>query len=259
MPHARTWARWVGLVALGLVAGMLSGLFGVGGGILIVPALTLLLGFDQRVAAGTSLAAIVPVSIVGVISYARADAVDWIAAALLSVAAIVGAQIGSALLDRLSRRAVRWGFIVFLLVVIASLFFVVPSRDAEIALTAASIVGLLALGLGAGVLSGLLGVGGGIVVVPMLILLFGASDLVAKGTSLVMIIPTAISGTVSNALRRNVDVPAAVTIGLAACVTTPLGALTAAVVDPGTANILFAVFLALLAIQLIVKALREPI
>ena len=144
-------------------------------------------------------------------------------------------------------------------VVIASLFFVIPSRDAEIPVTVGSVVGLLCLGLVTGVLSGLLGVGGGVVVVPMLILLFGASDLVAKGTSLVMIIPTAISGTLGNLRRHNVDIPAAAAIGFAACVTTPLGALAAAALEPGTANILFAVFLILLAVQLIVKALRSPL
>lgn len=259
MPHARTWRHWAGLLVLGLVAGMLSGLFGVGGGVLIVPALTLLLGFDTRVAAGTSLAAIVPVSIVGVISYAAAGAVDWLVAGILAVAAIAGAQVGTYLLNRLPRQAVRWAFIAFLVVVIASLFFVIPSRDAEIPLTVASIVGLLGLGLITGVLSGLLGVGGGVVVVPMLILLFGASDLVAKGTSLVMIIPTAISGTLGNLRRHNVDLPAAAAIGLAACVTTPFGALGAAAIAPSSANILFAVFLTLLAVQLIVKALRSPL
>lgn len=259
MPHARTWRHWAGLLVLGLVAGMLSGLFGVGGGVLIVPALTLLLGFDTRVAAGTSLAAIVPVSIVGVISYAAAGAVDWLVAGILAVAAIVGAQVGTYLLHRLPRQAVRWAFIVFLLVVIASLFFVIPSRDADIPVTVGSVVGLLGLGLVTGVLSGLLGVGGGVVVVPMLILLFGASDLVAKGTSLVMIIPTAISGTLGNLRRRNVDLPAAAAIGLAACLTTPLGALAAAAIAPATANILFAIFLTLLVVQLIVKALRSPL
>ena len=258
MPQKRTWGRWAGLIVLGLVAGMLSGLFGVGGGVLIVPALTLLLGFDQRVAAGTSLAAVVPVSVVGVISYAGSGAVDWLVAGILAVAAVGGAQIGTALLGRLSRQAVRWGFILFLVVVIASLFFVVPSRNAEIDLTPATIVGLLALGLVTGVLSGLLGVGGGVVVVPMLILIFGASDLVAKGTSLVMVIPTAISGTVGNLRRRNVDLRVAAVIGLAACATTPLGALAAMAVAPATANIIFAVFLALITIQLIVKALRTP-
>lgn len=258
MPQQHTRGRWVALILLGLVAGFLSGLFGVGGGILIVPALILLLGFDQRVAAGTSLAAIVPMALVGVISYALQGSVDWIAAALLAVAAIGGAQIGSHLLNRLPIQALRWAFIAFLVVIVVSLFLVIPSRDAVIEFTVGSVLGLLALGLVTGVLSGLLGIGGGVIVVPMLIVLFGASDLVAKGTSLLMIIPTAISGTVGNLRRHNVDLPAAAVIGVAACTTTALGARVAAVVDPAVANVLFALFVSAIAVQLTVKALRAP-
>ncbi|GHD52702.1 sulfite exporter TauE/SafE family protein [Mycetocola manganoxydans] len=258
MPQQHTAGRWVRLVLIGLAAGFLSGLFGVGGGILIVPALMLLVSADQRMAAGTSLAAIVPMSIVGVISYAVGGSVDWIAAALLAAGAIVGAQLGSHLLDRLPRRALRWAFIAFLVVVIVSLFVVIPSRDATIAITAGTVVGLVALGLLTGVLSGLLGIGGGAVVVPMLILLFGASDLVAKGTSLLMMIPTALSGTIGNMVRKNVDLPAAAVIGVSACTTTALGAIVAGVLTPQAANLLFAAFLVAVVAQLVVKALREP-
>jgi uncharacterized membrane protein YfcA len=246
------------LVLIGLAAGFLSGLFGVGGGILIVPALMLLVSFDQRIAAGTSLAAIVPMSVVGVVSYAVGGSVDWVAAALLAAGAIVGAQVGSHLLSRLPRRALRWGFIAFLLVVIVSLFLVIPSREASIEFSVGSVISLVALGLVTGVLSGLLGIGGGAVVVPMLIVLFGASDLVAKGTSLLMMIPTALSGTIGNVLRRIVDLPAAAVIGVSACTTTALGAVVAAAITPQTANLLFAAFLVAVVTQLIVKALRSP-
>lgn len=74
-PAARTPRTILTCVGIGLAAGLLSGLFGVGGGTVIVPMLVLLLGFDQRRAAGTSLAAIVPMASVGVISYALHGAV----------------------------------------------------------------------------------------------------------------------------------------------------------------------------------------
>ncbi len=88
-------------IGIGLIAGLLSGLFGVGGGTVIVPLLVLVLGFDQRIAAGTSLAAIVPTATVGVISYAIHDSVAWIPALLLAAGAVVGAQLGTWLLPRL--------------------------------------------------------------------------------------------------------------------------------------------------------------
>ena len=101
------------LIGIGLFAGFLSGLFGVGGGIVIVPALVLLAGYNQRLAAGTSLAAIVPTATVGVISYATSGAVLWLPALVLAAAAVVGAQIGTSLAPRIPQRILQWGFVVF--------------------------------------------------------------------------------------------------------------------------------------------------
>lgn len=244
-------------VGIGLAAGLLSGLFGVGGGTVIVPLLVLFLRFDQRLAAGTSLAAIVPTATVGVVSYAVSGSVAWIPAIILAVSAVVGAQIGTWLLARLPQNALRWGFVGFLVIVIAMLFVVVPSRDAELELTLLVGIALAGLGLFTGIMAGLLGVGGGVIVVPALMFLFGTSDLVAKGTSLLMMIPTALSGTVGNFRRRNVDLAAAAMIGVAASTTTALGAWIATLLDPFLSNILFAVFLAFIATQLAVKAWRS--
>lgn len=243
-------------LSIGLGAGLLSGLFGVGGGTVIVPLLVLLLVFNQRLAAGTSLAAIVPTAAVGVISYALSDSVAWIPGILLAVGAVVGAQIGTWLLPKVSQSALRWGFVAFLLVVIISLFFVIPSRDATLEVTWFTGIALVVVGLITGTIAGLIGVGGGIVVVPVLMLLFGTSDLIAKGTSLLMMIPTAISGTIGNLKRHNVDLRAAALVGVAACTTTALGAWIATLIDPLVANVLFALFLVFIASQMAMKAIR---
>lgn len=253
---ARTPKFFLTCIGIGLVAGLMSGMFGVGGGTVIVPLLVLFLHFDQRLAAGTSLAAIVPMATVGVISYAISGAVAWIPALILAAAAVVGAQLGTWLLQRLPQNALRWGFVGFLVVVIVSLFFVIPSREAELLLTGISIAGLVVLGMITGILAGLLGVGGGVIVVPALMLLFGTSDLEAKGTSLLMMIPTAVSGTVGNARRHNVDLLAAALVGAAACVTTAFGAIIATRLDPFAANILFAAFLLFIAVQMALRAYR---
>lgn len=254
---ARTPVFILVCIGIGLAAGLLSGLFGVGGGTVIVPLLVLLLKFDQRLAAGTSLAAIVPIATVGVISYAVHGSVAWIPALILAVGAVVGAQIGTWLLPRLSQTVLRWSFVGFLGVVIVSLFIVIPSREAELVLEPLTIVGLAALGIVTGVLAGLLGVGGGIIVVPALMLVFGTSDLVAKGTSLLMMIPTAISGTIGNARRGNVDLLAAVLLGAAACTTTALGAWIATLIDPFVGNVLFAIYLFFIAVQMALRAIRD--
>ncbi|KQM44844.1 sulfite exporter TauE/SafE family protein [Microbacterium sp. Leaf203] len=253
---ARSARFFLVCIGVGLLAGLMSGLFGVGGGTVIVPLLVLLLGFDQRLGAGTSLAAIVPTASVGVITYAIDGHVAWLPALILAAFAVVGAQIGTWLLPKLSQTALRWAFVAFLIVVMVSLFFVIPSRDAELELTWITGPGLALLGVITGTLAGLLGVGGGIIVVPALLLLFGTSDLIAKGTSLLMMIPTAISGTVGNLRRSNVDIRAALCIGIAACLTTPVGALIAKFVDPFVGNVLFAIFLVFIASQMAVKAVR---
>lgn len=253
-PHdARFFLTCVGI---GLLAGLLSGLFGVGGGTVIVPFLVLFLRFDQRLAAGTSLAAIVPTATVGVISYAVHGSVAWIPALLLAAGAVVGAQIGTWLLPRLSLTVLRWAFVGFLAAVIVSLFIVIPSRDAELSLTWLSGILLVVLGVITGILSGLIGVGGGIIVVPALMVLFGTSDLVAKGTSLLMMIPTAVSGTIGNLRRRNVDLVAAAVVGVAACTTTALGAWAATLIDPFVSNVLFAAYLVIIAVQMGLRAWR---
>src|SRR6478736_8835083 len=149
-------------VGIGLLAGLMSGLFGVGGGTVIVPLLVLVLGFDQRFAAGTSLAAIVPTATVGVISYAIHGSVAWIPALILAAGAVAGAQIGTWLLPRVPLTVLRWAFVGFLAAVIVSMFLVIPSRDAELPLTVPTVIGLIVLGLITGVLAGILGVGGGI-------------------------------------------------------------------------------------------------
>jgi len=198
----------------------------------------------------------VPTAAVGVVSYAVHGSVAWIPALILALGSVIGAQIGTRLLPRISQTVLRWCFVGFLAIVIVSLFLVIPSRGAGLELTWVTAPMLLVLGLFTGVLAGLIGVGGGIVVVPVLMLAFGTSDLVAKGTSLLMMIPTAISGTVGNLRNHNVDLLAAALIGISACTTTALGAWLATLIDPFVGNILFAVYLVLIAVQMAIKAIR---
>lgn len=252
-----THPRPLPLISIGIAAGLLSGMFGIGGGTLIVPALVLGLGMSQRLSAGTSVAAILPTAIVGAVTYGVQGNVDWIAAICLAGGIIAGAQLGSYLLARLRVAVLQWGFMVFLAVIIVSLWFVVPQRDAEIAMGVLPVLLLIATGFVTGILSGLLGVGGGIIVVPILMFFFGASDLIAKGTSLVMMIPGSVSGTLGNLRRSNVDLRAALFIGVAASSAVPLGALAAGWVDPFWGNVAFSVYLVVLLGQLLWRQLRK--
>lgn len=242
--------------AVGLASGTMSGLFGIGGGIVIVPLLVLWLGQDQRRAAGTSLAAIVPTAVIGVVSYGLNDAVAWVPGLLIACGSIVGALAGTRLLPRVPLGVLRWGFIGFLLASIVAIYLVIPPRDAQIALTWQVGAGLIGLGLFAGLMSGLLGVGGGSIVVPALTVVFGAGDLLARGTSLLMMVPAAVAGTVSNVRRGNVDGPVAAIVGVTACVGAPLGVWLATQVTPTTGTVLLSILLAVVTVQMAVRAVR---
>jgi uncharacterized membrane protein YfcA len=85
------------LLAIGLAAGFLAGLLGVGGGILLVPAMVLLLGFDQHLAQGTSLLIIIPAAVAGSLTHYRRGRLALRDAALLAAGGVAGAAIGSIL------------------------------------------------------------------------------------------------------------------------------------------------------------------
>jgi uncharacterized protein len=111
------------LLVIGLAAGLFSALFGVGGGIVIVPLLILLAGFAEREAAATSLAAIGITALAGAIGYAIAGRVDVADAALIGLPGAVGAVAGAAIQQRVPQRALTLAFAVLLVVIAALLAF----------------------------------------------------------------------------------------------------------------------------------------
>lgn len=253
-----SWPRALGMVGIGLLAGFLSGLFGIGGGIIIVP-LLVALGYDIKRASAVSLGAVLLSSVVGVLSYASLGHVDWMLALVLAVGSVAGAQLGSRILSRLPSRTIQRFFAVFLFLVAVSLFFTVPSRDGVVHLDWLNgTLGVL-LGFVVGVLSAILGIGGGVMVVPALILGFGAGDLIARGTSIAMMIPTSISGTIGHIRAGRADLRASLLVGLGAVLTTTLGALTAKAFDPQLGNILFGLLIVFMAAQLAWRTRARPV
>ena len=162
----RVTRRVLSLIGIGLLGGFLSGTFGIGGGILMVPLFVLILGIDQRHASALSLTAVLPAAIVGSITYGVQGDVDVIAAALIAIGGIGGALIGTRLLRTVPLGWLRWGFVVLLLLVAVRMVIEVPEGTEHIEFGAPSILGLIALGLIVGIASGLFGIGGGGVIGP---------------------------------------------------------------------------------------------
>ena len=247
---------WV-LIAIGLTGGLLSGMFGVGGGIVLVPLLVTFAGLDQRKAAATSLLAILPSSIAGSITYLAHGEVDVLAAVVIAAGAIVGSLIGTRLLKRLPLAWLRWGFIALLVLVAIRMLFVEPVRGDALAFSPALAVGYIALGLVMGIASGLFGIGGGVIAVPALVALFGVSDLIAKGTSLLVMVPTSVVGTVTNSRNGLVEVRTGLIVGVAAAVASVGGSFIALALPARLSSILFAVLLLGITVQLVWKAVRS--
>jgi len=109
---------WVLVALLGLVAGVVSGLFGIGGAIVIIPGLVLLANLPQHTANGTSLAALLlPVGILGVLEYNRRGQVNFGYAAIIAAGLLIGAFVGAKLAGPISDVALRRAFGAFLLLV----------------------------------------------------------------------------------------------------------------------------------------------
>lgn len=112
------------LIAIGLASGVLAGVFGIGGGIIIIPALIYLMGYTQHMATGTTLAVMLPpVGIAAFIEYYRHGNVNVTAALIIAAGLITGAWAGAYLANRLSGPALRLAFGIFVTAIGISLVY----------------------------------------------------------------------------------------------------------------------------------------
>lgn len=174
--------------AVGLLGGVLSGLLGIGGGVVLVPLLALALGMRQVEAQGLTLAVLLlPIGLPAVIAYHRRFPIRWPLVGLLVAGFLPGILAGSALAVRLPERPLRALFVVLLLAV--GLGSLRRARGREGDLPERSQLHGLWIGAVAGATAGLLGIGGGIVIVPLLTGAVRVSQHRAQGASLAVLLP----------------------------------------------------------------------
>ena len=192
-------------VLSGLAAGVLSGLFGIGGGTVMTPAVQALLGAPPIVALATPLPAIFPTAITGAWTYRQGGQLDGRAAGWIVAPGIVGAVAGAALTDLVETH---------LLLVVTALLLAREAvgilrgagrREAAGEPAVGTPLQLAMIGLAAGFVSGLLGIGGGIIMVPMLVGVLRMPLKRALGTSLLAIVVLVIPGTVVHASLGHID------------------------------------------------------
>lgn len=112
------------LLAIGLLSGIVGGLFGIGGGIIIIPALVFIMGLSQHNAQGTSLAVLLlPIGILGVINYHKAGFVNYHYAAILVVAFVIGSYFGSKVAVNIPAHYLKKAFGILMLIVSVKMIF----------------------------------------------------------------------------------------------------------------------------------------
>ena len=242
---------------VGVAAGALGGLFGVGGGLVIVPGLVSIAGMDRRLAHGTSLAATLPIATASLITYLAHGNVDWPVALFLAVGAIVGAVVGTQLLRVVPKRLLTIIFVATVLATATRLFLGTDATGRD-DLTAWVALLLVVIGFLTGTLAGLLGIGGGVIMVPAMIVLLGEAPVVAKGTSVAVIVPTAIMGTIRNRRHANADIRIAAVVGMFGVVSAVIGGTVADRLSPQVSNVMFAALLLFVAATQILSLRSAP-
>ena len=180
----------LGAVAIGLVLGLL----GSGGSILTVPVLVYLAGEPDKVAIAESLAIVGAIAAVGALPYARQKLVDWHSVLYFGVPGIVGTYGGAALSERIPGAA-QLALFAVVMILAAGLMLRGRKEPVEGDARKRQPLGVIAVeGLAVGVLTGLVGVGGGFLIVPALVLLGGLSMRLAVGTSLLIIAAKSAAG-----------------------------------------------------------------
>ena len=172
-------------LALAFAAGALLGLFGGGGSLLTLPILLYVLGMDEQTAIATSLVVVGFTSAFALIPHARRGDVDLRTGLLFAGTGALGAYSGGYAASQIPPRVLLMGFVLTLLV--AGALMVRPPRTVVETARPTSLLKISAAGLGAGLLTGLVGAGGGFILVPALTLLAGMDMRKAVGTSLFVI------------------------------------------------------------------------
>jgi uncharacterized membrane protein YfcA len=260
VPTVTTAPQALTYTGIGLLAGLLAGFFGVGGGIVVIPLLILFLHFDQRQASVTSLVAIIPTSLVAASAFLASGTVPWdqtVFGLIIAIGSTITAPLGAWALRTWKTLTVRWIFIAVLLFSAIQVAYQLPNRDNHLEWSAGVVIGLIASGAVMGFVAGLLGVGGGLLLLPLLVLGFGVSDLTAKALSLIAMFPAAISGTIGSARAGTVNWKAGISLGVPMALASIAGVWLATTTPVEWANPLLAALLIYAVVQLIIRTINS--
>jgi len=248
-------------VAVGTGVGVFSGAFGVGGGLMLVPFLVLARKVPQKAAQATSLVMVSMAALAGALRYAFGESVAWLPAVFVTVGGLAGAYLGAHIVQRSKNATLQALF--GGLVVIAGVRMLWPHSEVASAasqlpdLTIGTGAGYVAAGLGMGLLSALFGIGGGILLVPVLVAVFGFSQQLAAGTSLAVMVPISIVGAVRLSKPGLTDWRQGSRFGLGAIIGAVIGASIALAISGSALRIAFALLMLMVGGRMSWSAMRS--
>jgi uncharacterized membrane protein YfcA len=180
---------------IGFGAGIFGGLVGLGGGVIMIPLMVGVLKLEQHKAHGTSLVALVFTGISGAVAYGMQGTVDITASLLMAATAVITARAGALFANSLPEWKLKRSFGAFL-VFVSILLLLKPYLPHVPGMASGwpKIVVLLLTGVFTGFLSGMMGVGGGTIMVPSMVLLAGFPQQLAQGSSLLAMVPAGAVG-----------------------------------------------------------------
>jgi uncharacterized membrane protein YfcA len=181
-------------ILIGVAVGILVGFMGIGGGVLVIPAMVYILKMDQHMAQGTSLfLQLPPLGLGALLMYRKKGQVDMNAGLICALGILIGGYFGSKIAIGTSSRNLHEFFGLFLFAAAATMWhkskFVSASGPDTGTNSQARLLQIVLMACGVGIAGGLFGVGGGVFLVPLLVVMFGFEQHRAQGTSLVALVP----------------------------------------------------------------------
>jgi hypothetical protein len=252
------------LIVFGFLIGIIASMTGVGGGIFIVPVLTFFYGFIVNSATATSLTTIIFTAIASTINYAKQKRIYYRTGLILVITTAPGAYLGAWLATIMEERLLGLVFGIFLILVatrmILSLLRKKTQEKAQTVKTDSELIrsrNIMIVGTGlsffGGVTSGLLGIGGGTLIVPILVVAMGMPIHLATATSMFTMIFTSISGVTKYYQSNLINFPVALILAAGTIFGAQVGAYTSRKISSRNLSILFGIVLLIAGINMIIK------
>lgn len=223
------------LAAVGIVSGFMAGFLGIGGGIIVIPAMVFVVGTSANVATGISVVEALFATISGLLVYRRQRSVNVRLGLALGLSGVVGALVGAFGSAQLTGQTILTLYLI--LVVIAFALLLIPRRPSRSEDDSVDLRMAIPIGLGVGVVSGLLGVGGGFLLMPLLISALRVPIRTAVGTALLVIIMTTFASATGKIATGQFDLQIGLPVVIGGVVGAQLGARVNARVSPGVVRV----------------------